>query len=398
MQIKTPVLFIEINKLNFTFVVGDENQDKNFHIIYKDNIPLKGIEDNKFTDLDLVMQTIKKNIYSIEQKINFVFKEVILIIDNFDFSFTNLSGFKNLNGSQLSKENITYILNSLKSKVDEFEESKIIIHIFNTKYSLDKKKMENLPIGLFGSFYTQELSFILMNKNDYKNWEYIFKKSNLKIKKIIYKSFIEGVNLINQNSNIETFFILQINEKYSKLIFFENSALKFVQNFEFGTDFILSDISKIISLNLEKVKKILLKSDFSKDALEHYIEKEFFEGQNFRKIKKKLILEISEARINEIVDLIFLKNINLRNFSLSNQSVFLIIKDKLIFNCFKNLFQNSFRKNSKLSINQLDYLNLENIYSEANKLVQFGWKKEAIPVVLEKRSIIARVFHLIFGK
>ena len=121
MQIKTPVLFIEINKLNFTFVVGDENQDKNFHIIYKDNIPLKGIEDNKFTDLDLVMQTIKKNIYSIEQKINFVFKEVILIIDNFDFSFTNLSGFKNLNGSQLSKENITYILNSLKSKVDEFE-------------------------------------------------------------------------------------------------------------------------------------------------------------------------------------------------------------------------------------------------------------------------------------
>ena len=38
-------------------------------------------------------------------------------------------------------------------------EKKKIFHIFNSKFFLDKKKIENLPIGLFGDFYSHELSF-----------------------------------------------------------------------------------------------------------------------------------------------------------------------------------------------------------------------------------------------
>jgi hypothetical protein len=34
----------------------------------------------------------------------------------------------------------------------------------------------------------------------------------------------------------------------------------------------------------------------------------------------------------------------------------------------------------------------------ANKLVHFGWKKEAIPVTQTKKSIIARFFDTFFGK
>ena len=98
----------------------------------------------------------------IEQKINFIFKEVTLIIDNFRCSVINFSGFKKLNGSQLVKENITYLLNSLKAKINEIEKDKTILHIFNSNYLLDKKNVDNLPIGLFGNFYSHELSFFLI--------------------------------------------------------------------------------------------------------------------------------------------------------------------------------------------------------------------------------------------
>ena len=48
------------------------------------------------------------------------------------------------------------ILNSLKSNVGEIENKKTILHIFNSKYCLDKKNIENIPIGLFGDFYSQK--------------------------------------------------------------------------------------------------------------------------------------------------------------------------------------------------------------------------------------------------
>ena len=73
-------------------------------------------------------------LFSIEKKINFIFKEAVLVLTNSESSLINLCGFKKLNGSQLKKENVTYILNSLKSKVDETEKNKSIVHIFNTNF------------------------------------------------------------------------------------------------------------------------------------------------------------------------------------------------------------------------------------------------------------------------
>ena len=133
MEFFSPILFIEINKSDFTFTVGDENDQKNFKLIYKSVLPLQGIENYQITNFDLTFKTIKKNIYLIEEKLNLTFKESIIILNNFNCSFLNLTGFKKLNGSQLLEENITYILNSLKSNIDRTENKKNKIHIFNSK-------------------------------------------------------------------------------------------------------------------------------------------------------------------------------------------------------------------------------------------------------------------------
>ena len=49
--------------------------------------------------------------------------------------------------------------------------------------------LQNLPIGLFGNFYSQELSFLLIDSNDYKNLKNIFDQCNLRINRIISKIF-----------------------------------------------------------------------------------------------------------------------------------------------------------------------------------------------------------------
>ena len=62
------------------------------------------------------------------------------------------------------------------------EKDKIILHIL-IKIFLDYKKIENLPIGLFGDHYSHELSLSLIKINDYKNLISIFENCSLKIKK-----------------------------------------------------------------------------------------------------------------------------------------------------------------------------------------------------------------------
>jgi len=398
MEIYSPNLFIEINSSEYIFIVGDKNENDHFRIIYKNIITNQAISDSRIIDFDLAYNTIKKNLYLMEQELNYTFKEIILIIDNFNCSFVNLAGYKKLNGSQILKENITYILNSLKSNIDEFEDQKTILHIFNSKYCLDKKNIENIPIGLFGDFYSQELSFNLINNNDFNNLNNIFDKCNLKIKKILLKSFVEGAYLSNKNPNIDTFFLAKINENNSKIFFFENNALKFEQNFSFGSNLVINDISKITSLNKSIVKKILSNSKLTEETLDQeLVEKELFENENYRKIKKKLIFEIAAARIKELSEVLIKKNINFENFHKKDLIIFLKIKDRLNLECFKNSYSLYFSKNNYFTIKFINSIETNDLVDNANTLVNYGWKKEAVPVIQPKKSLIVRLFDTIFN-
>lgn len=398
MQSNSPILYIEINKTEYIFAVGLNDEENYFKLIHKESIPIQGITNNQITDFEAVYNTLKKNIYLIEQKINFTFKETILIINNFDYSIVNLTGYKKLNGSQLLKENITFILNSLKANINEFEKKKKILSIFNSKYCLDKKNIENLPVGLFGDFYSQELSFSLINNNDYKNLNNIFSKFNLRIKKILLKGFLEGVYLMSKQKNLDSFFKIEINTNYSQLIFFDNASLKFVQNFKFGSDLILNDISKIIALKKEVIKKIILNSILKKNiSEEEFLEKEYFKNENFRKVKKKLIFDIALARIQEIAELILLRNINVRSFLKEQMPIYLNINDEANFKCFKESYEFSFSNEKKLIVNCQENITFENTLNDARKIAYFGWKKEAVPIINAKKSLIARFFEALFN-
>ncbi len=394
----TYFILIEINQSEFVFSVGNKYEEKKIKFIHSQSVPIEGIENLKFTDLDLVIKLIKKNIIIIEQKLNYIFKEIILIVNNFNCSFINLTGFKKLNGSQVLKENITYILNSLKSNIDNIEEKKKIIHIFNSKYFLDNKELENLPIGLFGDFYSHELSFCLINKNDFNNLNYIFNKCNLKIKKILFKSFVECSYLSKINDNKDTFFLIEIKDNFSQIYFFENSSLVFEQRFNFSLNLVQKDISKITSLKKETVEKIILSNAIKKDSSDaEFLEEYYFKNENYVKIKKRLLFQIAEARIEELLNIIFIENVNLQKFRKKNNLVFVKIVNKAQRSCFEDIFRSFLSLKNRLDLQFIENFSNESMLDSVYKLVHFGWKKEAVPVTSARKSLIARFFEMLFN-
>jgi cell division ATPase FtsA len=263
---------------------------------------------------------------------------------------------------------------------------------------LEKKKIENLPIGLFGDFYSHELSFCLIENNDYKNLNNIFKSCNLKIKKIILKSLIEGSLISNGNPNLDTFFQIKINKDNSQLFYFENDSLKFEQKFDFGSDLVINDISKITSLKIETIKKILCNIKLQKKISDdEVVKKELFDNENYIKVKEKLIFDIAKARIQELSEVMVSKNINLLSLNKKESIFFLKINDQLHSRCFENEYLYYFSNNKNFKVRTLKSNTTEGIIRGANKIVNFGWKKEAIPVAHMKKSIIAKFFDILFS-
>ena len=170
-----------------------------------------------------------------------------------------------------------------------------------------------------------------------------------------------------------------------------------MQNFDFGIEIIINDISKIVALKKEIIDKILSdKNFFSEDVNDALISEKYFENQNFRKIQKKLLIDISYARIDEIFEIILFKNFNVLSLLKKDINVFLNFEDSIKINFFQKILMEYFLKKNELNFIITKKPSTEDLAIKAVQLVQFGWKKEALPIVNEKKTIISRIFGLFF--
>jgi len=393
-KLKKKNLFVEINDTNFLVAVGEYDNELNFKIVEKEIFSPSGFKNGKVVNLEISGDNLKKIINKIENRSNLFFTDVNIIINQTDFDCINVSGFKKLNGNQILSEDISYILNDIKSKLTEAEKHKTIIHLFNTKYLLDNKKIKNLPIGLYGEFYSHQLTFFLLNDNELKNIKTLINKCNLSINKIILKSFTEGIKVINRDKK-DTFIKIKMNKDDIQLTCFYDSAFCFFQRFNFGSDIIIKDISKVCSLAISDVRNIVSNSNFEISDQNMYVDKKYFVESKFRKISLKHLIEISSARIEEIINIVFNLNQNLNNLKNKEINLYLDFDDKDIFYKFNNIFKNNL-KNYNLNFGNFDEKDSFSSIKIFGELLSKGWTKEAIPVVNKKKSLISSIFSSLF--
>tara|TARA_A100000164_G_C21904193_1_gene772099 strand:- start:809 stop:2008 length:1200 start_codon:yes stop_codon:yes gene_type:complete len=399
MEINQPYLFVEINDKNFNFLVVKYDENFDFKIIYSETIKSEGISNGKVVDALIISKIIKENLNLIENKINFTFKSATIISDQNTYKCINVSGYKNLSGSQITDDDISFILNDIKKIISDNQPNKTLIHLFNSKFVLDKNNIEKIPIGLYGEFYNQHLTFFLLPKNDLKNLKLIFNNCHINIERVVYKNFAEGINLINKNSISKSVGIININKKRSKISIFKNLSFVYSEDYSFGSDIIMSDVEKVCSLNIDIVKNIFKNMSFENlnEKENDYLDENFFQGDKFRKISLSHLNEVISARIEEIINLIFMKNINLKYLKNENIDVYLFFEDVNMFKNLKKSFAKKFSENQRVFIENLNQDENLGACIGSAELMGKGWEREAIPIIQTKKSIISRIFNTIFG-
>ena len=396
MEIGKPCLFLELNDEKFILAVAQYDDNLNYKILDSTEAKSEGILNGKIIDIEASSNILKDIITSIEKKINYTFKNIIVISNQKNFECINISGFKKLSGSQIITEDISYILNNIKKVISDNNPEKSLIHLFNSNFILDGSVLKKLPTGLHGQFYNQHLTFFLFPKHEIKNMQLALKNCNINIERIIFSEFVHGIKKLNT----EELSVL-INFKKEKIILsvFENSSLNFSEHFNFGSNIILRDISKVCSLDIKVVKKIFTNNFFISDqSSEQYLDEKYFEEGRFRSISKAHLREIINARLDEIIEKIYKKNINLTHLKFSKKKIHFFLEDLDIFNNLSKNIENNIK-------NSLDSVFISSISTQDERLVPVlssielvakGWEKEVIPIVHAKKSIISRLFSLFF--
>ena len=399
MKLNKPYLVIDLNDNKIIFFVVSFNEKKNFKVLKKIILKTEGIQNGRVVNIETVSKLLKKTINMIEEDINYFFSNTTVVINPKEVNCLNVSGYKKLNGSQVSSEDIAYILNDIKKIILDSENNYSLVHLFNSNFSLDSDNLENLPIGLFGEFYNQNMTFFLVNKNILKNLRSVFNNCGLNIEKLILKSFAEGIHLLSINQSHKNFTIFRLGKNTINISLFKNKSYVFTEEFNFGFNLIIKDISKLCSLTIEEVENFMKEIDL-KNILENNnescLEKKYFYNSPYRKIKFQLISDIISARMEELFEICYKKNSNIKNLK-NNDKIYINVE---VSEYYKNV--QYIITNSKLTVeecilnNNTEQSLLSGVYG-ASELIGKGWEKEAVPITLKKKSLISNLFSRLFS-
>ena len=301
---------IELGNVYFKCIIFEDTDYNPTKIISSSIVQSAGILNGKITDLSKASQSIRSCIGEAEKIGNITLKKINVVFEQPEFLCTKLSKNRKINGAKIQRDDINFLLKEGKKQITQNDDSHKIIHIFNHNYIVDGKTFIEEPIDVYANFLSHEMTFITMPKNNLKNINQAFINCDIEVERFISCTFALAVNLLNINQLQSGSVLMNLNTEKTSLGLFRNLALVHSATIPIGINHVIKDISKICSLNLKESEIICKKIDFSfqnNEALfdqNGFLKDNYFNGSNYRKISKTLILDITKARLDEIFHII----------------------------------------------------------------------------------------------
>ena len=407
MNLEDPIGIIELGNVNLKCLIFQINKNNSPEILSTAITPSEGIHNDVVVNLTKASNAIRLSIGTAEKKAKISLKKINVVFEQPDFLCTKFSKHKKIDGSKIHRHDIEFLLKEAKKQLILNDKNQSIIHIFNHNYIVDGKIFMEEPIDVFADSLSHEMTFITVPKNNLKNINQVFIDCDIEIERLISHTFTLGVKLLNVRELQLGSALINLGYKKISLGLFKNLALVHSVTLPIGTDHITNDISKVCSLNLDETKIIRNNIDFSFKNNQNlfdqddFLKNTYFIDSNFRKISKNLILNVTKARLDEILE-ILKKQLIVPGFNLNSGINFLLTGEGSNLLNLEKYCENFFRLSTKkISQNNIENDNdfEKNFASSlgALKIIKDGWETEAIPEIREKNIEKIGFFAKIFG-
>ena len=390
-----------MNENNFSFIIElgtskirgaafNSSLDNKSVNIEKDNNILLNSNIQNFTETNKLIKSFLKEL---EKESGTYINSVNLMIDSTEMKSINFSISKNMDGKEINKRDIIFLVRDAKQQVVKNQPDAMIAHIIIVKFIVDNKVYDNHPIDIICDKLSVELNFIYFPKNLVRNLENIFHKNTINVDRILCSSYVRSLNIIEKNNHNSKICVADVGFEKTTIYQFSNKNLVSIKILEIGNHYITKDISKIFSLSIEESENIKKNFDFQKNINENnIIPQEFFKTTPFKDISTKLLNDVIFSRVDEIINLIFDYIVKINNFYKKDLKIY------FIGNGSKILLDNFTMKNYLPEVESIEFIDesVLEICKSGSKVIDGHYKSEAIaiPKIPKKTGFFEKLFHL----
>ena len=333
-------------------------------------------ESEFFIDQSNLELKIDQIITSLEKDANEYIDNINLMIDSPKMFSIGISLSKKLDGSNLKKKNVQFLIQEAKQQILKYYENYNIAHIIINNYKIDGIDYSYLPDETECNFISLDILFICLPNDLIFYFKNIFSKSNILINQIICSSYAKSINYKDNLGLIGNVSFIDVGFNRTSIISYLNDKILSLDVLPVGGNHITKDISQILEIDL--VRSEQMKRNFDKTL-------KISSDEN---ISIETLQKIIFARTEEILELSF-KSIESNSDMLGKFKMVLMGEgSKILDNQHKDKISFS---------NDVDFLEetSENICQSGFKFIT-GLNKQEVVVVPKrhmKQGFFEKLFH-----
>lgn len=307
MAIGDIIVGIDIGSSKVSLVVGKVNNFNQVELIYSSDQKCNGIKKSKIIDEDEIARAITETIEETEKEVDMRINSAYLTIPGKYVTIVQNSVKKDIKDKYagVSMKDVSSALMQVKDI--DIPDGKTIIDIVTDKFILDDGRYVDDPVGNLVSSFTINAQVILGDRDYIKQISNICKKADLDIDGIIPITLAERNLILDTNELNDNVMIVDIGSGNTEIGVFEGGAFEYTNTIPLGGENITRDIQMVLNISMEEAEK--LKRQYGL-AMKSYIDNDneivlnTCEDTNNKVIKSSELIEIIEARIEEIFTLI----------------------------------------------------------------------------------------------
>ena len=308
MAIGDIIVGIDIGTSKITTVVGEVNNFNQIETVCMCKAKCIGVKKAKIINENEVAMSIAKTINDAEEEANLRINSAYVTIPGKYVTIVQNSVVKDIKDkfAGISIKDVNSALMLVKDI--ELPDNKTIIDIVPEQFILDDGKIVTDPVGALSENFTVNAEIILADKDYIKQLHQIFKKVDLEIDGIVPVTLAERNIVLDANELNDHIMLLDIGAGNTEIGIFNGNKFTYTNTIPLGGDNITKDIALVLNISEEEADK--LKRQYGL-ALKSFIDNDNDIILNTcnglsktRTIKSSELIEIIEARIEEIFSLI----------------------------------------------------------------------------------------------
>ena len=307
MAIGDVIVGVDIGSSKISLVVGKVNSFNQIEVIHATNKKCCGIKKTKIIDEDEIAKTIAETIDEIENEITVRINSAYLTIPGKYVTIVQNSVKREIKDKYagVSLKDVTAALMQVKDI--DIPEGQAIIDIVTDKFVLEDGRRVDDPVGNLVSSFNLNAQVILGDKSYIRQLYNIFKKIDLDIDGLIPVAIAERNVVLDSNELNDNVMIVDMGAGNTEIGVFQGSSFEYTDTLPLGGDNITKDIQMVLGISMEEAEK--LKRQYGL-AMKSYIDNDneivlnTAEDENNKVIKSSELVEIIEARVEEIFTII----------------------------------------------------------------------------------------------